>query len=342
MVALVVFADALEHLGGLLDGRLYDGDRLETALQRGILLDVLAVLLEGCRTDHLDLAAGQRGLEDIRGIHGALGITGADEIVYLVDEQDHIARLLHVSDQTLDSALELSAELRAGNECRQVEQIDLLVEQMERCISLNDVLRDALCDCSLADAGLTDQAGIVLRAARQNLHRTGNLAVASDDAVEIAVLRTLGKIRAVVVEILVLGILAALLFLGLGALLGTAFLAACGTVAGAVRAGLGGIAAAEQTAEEIRHCINCAVEDLLRIGIPVRECIETCLVHHVHHFVGHLLQILLADVVAVQILGDLRNIQFLRADKAIAFVALLTALHSGNKDNGGALLAFAA
>ena len=59
---LVVRADALENLGGLRDRRLADVHRLEAALERSVLFDILAVLLERGRADHLDVAARERGL----------------------------------------------------------------------------------------------------------------------------------------------------------------------------------------------------------------------------------------------------------------------------------------
>ena len=66
VVRLVAVAQALEDLDRVRDRRLGDLDRLEAALQRGVLLEVLAVLVERGRTDGLQLAAGQHRLEDAR------------------------------------------------------------------------------------------------------------------------------------------------------------------------------------------------------------------------------------------------------------------------------------
>ena len=43
----------------ILDGRLVDHDRLETTFQRGVFLDILAVLVQRGCTDAVQLAAGQ-------------------------------------------------------------------------------------------------------------------------------------------------------------------------------------------------------------------------------------------------------------------------------------------
>ena len=62
---------------------------LEAPLERGVLLDVLAVLVERRRADAVQLAARERGLQHVAGVHGAFGLAGADHGVQLVDEQDH-------------------------------------------------------------------------------------------------------------------------------------------------------------------------------------------------------------------------------------------------------------
>ena len=58
VVLLVAVAQALEDLHGLLDRRLVDRDLLEAALQRGVALEVLAVLVERRRADR---SAARRG-----------------------------------------------------------------------------------------------------------------------------------------------------------------------------------------------------------------------------------------------------------------------------------------
>ena len=58
VVNLVALAQAAEDADGVLDGRLVDQHRLEAALERGVLLDVLAVLVERGRAD---ACAARRG-----------------------------------------------------------------------------------------------------------------------------------------------------------------------------------------------------------------------------------------------------------------------------------------
>ena len=81
----------MQDLDRLIDRRRIDDDRLEAALQRAVLLDVLAVLVERRGADALQLAARERRLQHVGGVDGALGAARADERVQLVDEQDHVA-----------------------------------------------------------------------------------------------------------------------------------------------------------------------------------------------------------------------------------------------------------
>ena len=92
VVDLVALAQAAQDRDRLLDRRLVDEDRLEAPLERGVLLDVLAVLVERRRADRVQLAAREHRLEQVGRVHRALGRAGADDGVQLVDEQDDLAR----------------------------------------------------------------------------------------------------------------------------------------------------------------------------------------------------------------------------------------------------------
>ena len=67
-------------------------------------------------------------------------------------------------------------------------------------VAVDDALGEALDDRGLADAGLADQDGVVLRAAAEDLDDAADLVVAADDRVELAVARLLGEVAAVALE----------------------------------------------------------------------------------------------------------------------------------------------
>ena len=200
VVRLVAVAQALEDLFGLLDVGLVDLDLLEAALEGGVAFEVLAVLVHGRRADRLQLAARQRRLEDRGGVDGAFGGAGADEVVELVDEQDDVAGLADLLHDLLETLFELAAVLGAGDQRRKVEREDALaLEQLGHLVA-GDALREALDDGRLADAGLTDEHGVVLGAPREDLHDALDLDLAADAGVELALFGELGQVAAELVE----------------------------------------------------------------------------------------------------------------------------------------------
>ena len=128
VVDLVALPQAAQDADRVLDRRLVDHDRLEAPLERGVLLDVLAVLVERGRADRVQLAAREHRLEHVRGVHRPFGGAGADDRVQLVDEEDDLAlRVDDLLEHGLQPLLELAAILRAGDERAHVERDDLLV-----------------------------------------------------------------------------------------------------------------------------------------------------------------------------------------------------------------------
>ena len=186
VMLLVALADALQDLDRLLERRLVDHDRLEASLEGGVALDVLAELVERGGADALQLAAGERRLEDVGGVDGAFGGAGADQRVQLVDEEDGVVRAAQLLDDLLEALLELAAVLGAGDQRADVEGQDALVEERLRDVAGDDALGQTLGDGGLADAGLADEGRVVLRAPREDLDDPLDLLLASDDGIELA------------------------------------------------------------------------------------------------------------------------------------------------------------
>ena len=205
VVQLVALLEAAQDRDGVLDGRLADENGLEAALERGVLLDVLAVLADGRRADRAQVAAREGGLEHVAGVHRALGRPRADERVQLVDEEDDLAvRLLDLLEDRLEALLEFAAVLRAGEHRAEVERDDTLVLQRLGNVARDDAAREALDDRRLADPGIADEDRVVLRAAREDLHDAADLLVASDDGVELALAGKVREVLRVLLEGLVL------------------------------------------------------------------------------------------------------------------------------------------
>ena len=200
VVRLVAVAQALEDVDGERHARLVHLDRLEATLERGVLLEVLAVLVDRGGADGLQLAAGQHRLEDGGGVDGALGGTGTDQRVDLVDEEDDVAARADLLEHLLQALLEITAVAAARHERTEVERVELLARERLGHLVGHDLLGQALDDGRLADARLADEDRVVLGAPRQHLHDAFDLFRAADDRVELAVAGELGEVAAELVE----------------------------------------------------------------------------------------------------------------------------------------------
>jgi hypothetical protein len=87
----------------------------------------------------------------------------------------------------LQPLLEFAAEFRARDQRAHVERHQPLVAQAFRHVAIDDAQRQAFGDGGLADAGLADQHGIVLGAAREHLDGAADFFVAADHGIELAV-----------------------------------------------------------------------------------------------------------------------------------------------------------
>ena len=201
VVHRVAFLEAAQDRDRVLDRRLVDEHLLEAPLERRVLLDVLAVLVERRRADAVQLAARERGLQHVAGVHRAFGLAGTDHRVQLVDEQDDLAFLLReIVEHGLQPLLELAAELRARDQRAHVERQHALRLQPLGHLAVDDALRETFDDGRLADAGLADQHGVVLRAPLQHLDRAADFVVAADDGIELLLLGTRREIDRVFLE----------------------------------------------------------------------------------------------------------------------------------------------
>ena len=206
---LVFLLQPAQDGDGVLDRGLRHEDRLEAAGEGRVLLHVLAIFVERGGADAMKLAAGERGLQQVRGVHGAVALAGADQRMHLVDEQDDLAvRGLDLREHGLQPLLELAAIFGAGDQRAEIERQNLLVLQALGHVAVDDAVRQPLDDRRLADARLADQHGVVLGAAGQHLDGAPDLLVAADHRIELAFGGGLGEVAGVALQ-RVIGLLGA-------------------------------------------------------------------------------------------------------------------------------------
>ena len=201
VVDLVALFQAAEDGDGVLHRRLIDLHGLEAALERGILFDILAVLVERRRADAVQLAAGEHRLEQVAGVHAALGLARADDGVQLIDEQqDAPLALAHFLEHGLEPLLEFAAVLCARDQRAHIERENGLVLQALGHVAAHDALRQPFGDGRLADARLADEHGVVLCFAREDADNVADLLIATDDRVHLAFAGALDEVGAVLFQ----------------------------------------------------------------------------------------------------------------------------------------------
>ena len=220
VVRLEAGLQPLQDLDRFLDRGLDHVDLLEAARERVVLLEHAAVLDVGGGADALQLAVGERRLEQVGGVQrAARGGAGADHGVDLVDEQDRVRVVDQLLEHRLQALLEIAAVLGAGEQRAHVERVDGGLLQQLGHAALDDAAREALGDRGLADAGFAHQQRIVLAPAAQRLDHALELPVAADQRIDLAGERLRVQVLRVVVERAVGGLGRVLL---LGLLLGLA------------------------------------------------------------------------------------------------------------------------
>ena len=185
MVDFVPRLETPEDRDGVLHLRFPHEDRLKAALQGGILLDLLSVLVEGGGPHAPKLPTGEGRLEHVGGVHTPLGRPGTHQGVKLVDEEHHRAPcLLDLLEDRLEAILELPPVLGARHQGADVEGHETSFSDPLRNIAGDDPLGQPLDDGGLADTGLADEDRIVLPAPREDLDHSPYLFVPADHRIE--------------------------------------------------------------------------------------------------------------------------------------------------------------
>ena len=210
VVNLVALAQAAQDADGVGDRRLGDQNRLEAPLQGGILLDMLAILVQRRCPDRVELAARQHRLEHVRRVDRSLGGAGAHDRVELVDEEDNLAvRVDDLLQHCLQPIFELASVLRAGDEGTHVQADDPPVLESFGDVAPHDALGEPFDDRGFPNARLADEHRVVLRAPRQDLDHTADLFVTADHRIQLVLAGIVGQVASVALECLVfpLGVL---------------------------------------------------------------------------------------------------------------------------------------
>ena len=90
MMQLVFFFQATQDRDRVFNRWFTDKHRLEPSRKRCVFFHMLAIFIQGCRTNTMQFTACQSGLEQIGCIHRPIGFTGTHQSMHFINEQDDI------------------------------------------------------------------------------------------------------------------------------------------------------------------------------------------------------------------------------------------------------------
>ena len=195
--------DTLKHQHGFVERGLVYRYGLESALKRGILLDIFSVLVQRGSADNSYLASRKSGLENIRRVDAALGVTRTDDIMHLVYNENDISRRLDLAYKSKYPCLKLTSELSSRNERRKIDQIYLLILELVGDVPLGYSLRECLGDGRFTHTWLAYKTGVVLLSAAKYLDNAGKLSISAHYPVKLPLGSSASKVLAIGVKIFI-------------------------------------------------------------------------------------------------------------------------------------------
>mmetsp|Transcript_38335 Transcript_38335/g.78167 ORF Transcript_38335/g.78167 Transcript_38335/m.78167 type:complete len:228 (-) Transcript_38335:856-1539(-) len=164
VVNLIARFQSTQDRHGILRTGLINHNLLEATLQRLILLDVLAILVESGGTNAAELASGQGRFEEIGRIHGSRGGTGTDDGVHLINKQDDLTLGLgNLLEYGFETLFEFTSHGGAGDECTEIETDEFAWGfHAIGNVTVNHSLRYAFGDGRLPNSRITNKHRIIL------------------------------------------------------------------------------------------------------------------------------------------------------------------------------------
>ena len=161
---------------------------------------MLTVLIKRCSADDLYFASGQSGFQDIGGVHAAFRISGADNTVYLVNDQNNIPFPGNLLNKPFHTAFKLTPELGPCHQSGQIQKEDLFFSEFIGYFSVGNPLSKTFGDSCFAHAGFSYETGIVFLPPVQDLDNPLQFLLAAHHSVQFPVSGPICQIDTVIVQ----------------------------------------------------------------------------------------------------------------------------------------------
>ena len=176
-----------ENFYRLLDGWLDHIHLLEAARQGRVFFEDAAVFGKRGGANALELPAGERGLEQVAGIHGAAaGRACANQCVDFVNEKNGLGLVAQGLEHGFKALLEVATVLGACQQRAHIECVHFGIGQHLGHVAFGDAPGQPFGNGGFAHACFAHQQRVVLAAAAQNLDDSLHLKVAADQRVDLA------------------------------------------------------------------------------------------------------------------------------------------------------------
>ncbi|OQA12970.1 MAG: hypothetical protein BWY63_03641 [Chloroflexi bacterium ADurb.Bin360] len=201
MMSLITLLESPQNADGVFYARLANIYRLKAPLKRGVLLDIFAILIQGCCANGVQLSPRQHGFKDIPGIHRPLGFTCTNNCVQLINKEQNLPfSTRQFVKHRFETLLKLTTILRACNQRPHIQLKNALVFQALRNIATHNALRQSLNNGSFANTRLANQHRVVFGSTRKNLHHPAHFIIASNNRVEFALLCQNRQVASIALE----------------------------------------------------------------------------------------------------------------------------------------------
>ena len=200
MMRFIPVPQSLHDGDGFLIRGFFHRHRLEASGQRRIFFNMLSVFIQRSGADALDLPTGQRGLENIGGIHTAFRLSGPHNVLQFVNEQNHIAAFSHFIQCVLQSFFKFTPVFAAGHHGPHIQGNDLFAIQVFGDGSLHDLLGQPFRHGRFTHPGFTDQHRIVFGSSGKDLDDPFNFGLTADHRIQFSLSRRFGEIPAIFLQ----------------------------------------------------------------------------------------------------------------------------------------------
>ena len=149
----------------------------------------------------MQFTSGKHRFQHIACIHGSVCLTGSDDQVKFIDEEDDLSlAFLYFFKDGFETFLEFTTVLRTCNQCTHIQRKNLLILQSFRNITIYNPLCKSFYNRGLTNTRFTNQNRIILRLTGKDTNHIPDLLITSDNRIQLLLSCFLHQILTVLLQ----------------------------------------------------------------------------------------------------------------------------------------------